>query len=187
MRVARPKSRKRMSTLQSCKKRVACHSVLHWLRLPPRAASFASSVHLCSSALELSQRSPARRGADRRAMPDKAPPTLGDRILLFKHENLALLLRGQKVFDARKVNYRPGRYLLGCNGRIYAVATLHRAMAVESQRTWDRLRSQHRSVEKTLPYNPKTFLFRVIVRRELAEPLAFRHPHGAVNVVVFRP
>ena len=118
---------------------------------------------------------------------DKASPTLGDRILLFKHVNLAMLLRGQKVFDARKVNYRAGRYLLGCNGRIYAVATLHRVMSVESQRTWDRLRPQHRSLEKTLPYNPKTFLFHVIVRRKLAEPLAFRHPHGAVNLVVFRP
>ena len=98
-----------------------------------------------------------------------------------------MLLRGQKVFDVRKVNYRPGRYLLGCHGRIYAVATLHRVMVIESQRTWDRLRPQHRSLEKALPYNPKTFLFRVIVRKKLAEPLAFRHPHGAVNLVVFRP
>ena len=120
-------------------------------------------------------------------MSDEAPPRPGDRILLFKHENLALLLRSQNAFDARKVNYRPGRYLLGCNGRIYAVATIHRAMAVETQRTWDRLRTQHRSFKKILPYNPKTFLFRVMVRRKLAEPLAFRHPPGAVNVVVFRP
>ena len=144
-------------------------------------------MYLCSSALKLSKLCSAGQIVDRRAMSDKAPPRPGDRILLFKHENLALLLRGQKAFDARKVNYRPGRYLLGCNGRIYAVATLHRAMAVETQRTWDRLRTQHRSFDKTLPYNPKTFLFRVIVRRKLAEPLAFRHPHGAVNVVVFRP
>jgi hypothetical protein len=148
---------------------------------------FTSRTDLCSSAPKLSKSCPARRRADRRAMSDKAPPTLGDRILMFKHENLAMLLRGQKVVDARKVNYRPGRYLLGCNGRVYAVATLHRVMAVESQRTWDRLRAQHRSLEKTLPYNPKTFLFRVIVRKKLAEPLAFRHPHGAVNLVVFRP
>ena len=120
-------------------------------------------------------------------MSHKLPPARGDRILLFKHRNLSLLLRGQKEFDARKVNYRPGRYLLGCNGRIYAVATLHRAMVVETQRTWDRLRPQHPSLGKTLPYNPKTFLFRVVLRRKLAEPLAFRHPHGAVNLVVYRP
>ena len=29
--------------------------------------------------------------------------------------------------------------------------------------------------------------FHVMVRGKLAEPLAFRHPPGAVNVVVFRP
>ena len=120
-------------------------------------------------------------------MSDEAPPRPGDRILLFKHENLALLLRNQNAIDARKVIYRPGRYLLGCNGRIYGVVTIHRAMSVETQRMCDRLRNQHRSFKKFLPYNLKPFLFRVMVRRKLAEPLAFRHLPGAVNVVVFRP
>ena len=107
--------------------------------------------------------------------------------MLFKQENLALLLQGHKNFDARKVNYRPGRYLLGCNGRIYGVARFQRAFAVEAQRVWERLRSQHRSFEKTLPYAPKTFLFNVRVSKKLNEPLAFRHPRGAVNIVVYRP
>jgi len=118
---------------------------------------------------------------------EEAPPRPGDRILLFKAHNLSVLLQGHKAFDARKVNYRPGRYLLGCNGRIYAVARFHRACAVETQRAWDRLRPQHRSSEKTLPYTPKTFLFRVHVTRKLSEPLAFRHPRGAVNIAVYRP
>ena len=107
--------------------------------------------------------------------------------MLFRQENLSLVLQGQKVFDARSSNYRPGRYLLGCNGRIYAVARFQRAFAVETQRAWERLRSQHRSFEKTLPYAPKTFLFRILVAKRLNEPLAFRHPRGAVNVVVYRP
>ena len=107
--------------------------------------------------------------------------------MLFKEENLSLLLQGQKVFDARKVNYRSGRYLLGCNGRIYAVARFRRAYAVQTQREWQKLRPQHRSFQKTMPYEPKTFIFRVLVMRKLNHPLTFRHPRGAVNVVVYRP
>ena len=121
------------------------------------------------------------------AMSDEESPRPGDRILLFKQENMSLLLQGQKTFDARKVNYRPGRYLLGCNGRIYAVAQFHRAFAVQTQRAWERLRSQHRSFENTIPYVPKTFLFRVRAMKKLKEPMSFRHPRGAVNVVVYRP
>ena len=64
---------------------------------------------------------------------------------------------------------------------------LHEFFAAAGEDRVDRLRMQHRSFDKTLPYNPKRVLFRVIVRRKLAEPLAFQHIHGAVNVVVFRP
>ena len=120
-------------------------------------------------------------------MSDDDSPQAGDRILLFRPENLALLLQGQKVMDARKVNYHPGRYFLGCNSRIYGVARFQRAFAVETQRAWERLRSQHRAFEKTLPYASKTFMFRVLVTKKLNEPLTFRHPRGAVNVVVCRP
>ena len=77
------------------------------------------------------------------AMSDEESPRPGDRILLFKQENMSLLLQGQKTFDARKVNYRPGRYLLGCNGRIYGVARFQRAFAVQTQRAWERLRPQN--------------------------------------------
>ena len=124
--------------------------------------------HLCLVAPQLFKPTPA--GKRRTAMPDDEPPQAGDRILLFRPENLSLLLQGQKVFDARKVNYRPGRYLLGCNGRIYGVAWFQRAFAVQTQRAWERLRLQHRAFEKTLPYAPKTFLFRVLVTKKLNKP-----------------
>ena len=120
-------------------------------------------------------------------MSDEEAPRTADRILLFRLENRSLLIQGQKVFYARKVNYRPGRYLLGCNGRIYGVARFQRAFAVQTQRAWERLRSQHRAFEKTLPYAPKTFMFRVLVTKKLNEPLAFRQTCGAVNVVVYYP
>ena len=120
-------------------------------------------------------------------MLDDEIPQAGDRIFMLRPENLSLLLQGQKVFDARKVNYRSGRYLLGCNGRIYGVARFQRAFVVQTQRAWERLRLQHRAFEKTLPYAPKTFLFRALVTKKLNKPLAFHHPRGAVNVVVYRP
>ena len=44
------------------------------------------------------------------AMSDEEARRTADRILLFRLENRSLLIQGQKVFYARKVNYRPGRY-----------------------------------------------------------------------------
>ena len=99
---------------------------------------FASAIeisqpgHLRLVAPQLFKPTPA--GKRRTAMPDDEPPQAGDRILLFRPENLSLLLQGQKVFDARKVNYRSGRYLLGCNGRIYGVARFQRAFIVQTHR-----------------------------------------------------
>ncbi len=59
----------------------------------------------------------------RAAMADVLAPRAGDRILLFRPAALALVLQGEKTMDARKINYKPGRYLLGCDGRIHAVRT----------------------------------------------------------------
>jgi hypothetical protein len=113
-------------------------------------------------------------------------PKPGDRILIFKPESLALVLQGKKTMDARKVNYKPGRILLGCDGRIHAVAQLTRAFVVESVRVWERLRQHHRSVEKALPYSPKTFMFRIRVLNKLPL-LSYRHPQGAISIVVYQP
>ena len=152
-----------------------------------RDRDFAAGAYVCVCIVNAQVVRLKRTGLRRAAMSDEEPPRAGDRIMLFRPANLSLLRQGQKVFDARKLNYRHGRYLLGCNGRVYAVARFQRAFAVQTQRAWEGLRPQHRSFEKTLPYTPKTFLFRVLVTKKLNQPLAFRHPRGAVNVVVYRP
>ena len=48
-------------------------------------------------------------------------PTAGDRILLFTPGNLSLVLQGLRTLDFRKVNYKPGRYLIGCGGRVHTI------------------------------------------------------------------
>ena len=111
-------------------------------------------------------------------------PRLGDRIMLFTPERMELVLANVQTMTARKVRYKPGRYLLGSNGRVRAVALLHRATVVESQRTWDRLRQAHRSRSRTLPYKPKTFLFKIVVLSRVDVPYA--HPKGAINIAIFR-
>ena len=65
-------------------------------------------------------------------MSDEEAPRTANRIVLFRPANLSLLIQGQKVFDARQVKYRPGRYFLGCNGRIYGVARFQRAFVVQT-------------------------------------------------------
>ena len=96
----------------------------------------------------------------------------------------------QKIFRFSfkgKIYVMLRQYLLGCNGRIYGVAWFQRAFVVQTQRTWERLRLQHRAFKKTLPYAPKTVMVRLLVTKKLSKPLAFRHPCGAVNVVVCYP
>ena len=61
----------------------------------------------------------------------------GDRVLLFTQENLALVLQGLRPLDFRKVNCKPGRYLIGCSGQIYGVIRLYRLATIESHRDWD--------------------------------------------------
>ena len=112
------------------------------------------------------------------------PPRVGDRILLFTPDRLELVLANVQTMTARKVRYKPGRYLLGCDGRVRAVALLHRAMVVESQRTWERLRPTHRSCSRAPPYKPKTFLFKIVLLSRVDVP--YSHPKGAINIAIFR-
>ena len=56
---------------------------------------------MCLQARMLSNIAPPRRRTA--AMSDESPRRAGDRIMLFKQANLALLLQGHKDFDARKV------------------------------------------------------------------------------------
>ena len=113
--------------------------------------------------------------------------TSGDCILLFTQENLALVLQGLGTLDFRKVNYKPGRYLIGCSGRIHGVLRLYRVAAIQSKRDWDRMRLCHKSLAKSLPYTPKTCIFRISVVKTFATTIPYEHKHGAVNIAIYRP
>ena len=114
-------------------------------------------------------------------------PAVGDRILLFTPENLALVLHGLRTLDFRKINYKPGRYLMGCNGHIHGTIQLHRVAAIQSQREWVRMRMYHKSLSKSPPYTPKTFVFKISVLKTFAPTIPYRHEQGAVNIAIFRP
>ena len=114
----------------------------------------------------------------------EGPPRQGDRILLFTPDRMELVLAEVQTMTARKVRYKSGRYLLASGGRVRAVAVLHRAMVVDSQRMWDRLRPTHRSCSRTPPYKPKTFLFKIVLLSRVDVP--YSHPKGAINIAIFR-
>ena len=118
-------------------------------------------------------------------MADDLVPKAGDRILMFRPESLSSVIQGKKTMDARKINYKPGRYLLGCDGRIHAIAKLSRAVVVEPPRVWERLRQHHLSQERKPPYSPKTFMFHITILKKLS--LFYHHPQGAINIAVYRP
>jgi len=79
-------------------------------------------------------------------------PTAGDRILLFTPRNLSLVLQGLRTLDFRTINYKPGRYLIGCGGRVHGIIQLYRVAAIDSPRSWARMRTYHKSLAKTPPY-----------------------------------
>ena len=89
--------------------------------------------------------------------------------------------------DFRKVNYKPGRYLIGCGGRVHGAIQLHRVAAIESPRDWLRLRKHHKSLAKAPPYAPTTFVSRAYILEKFALSFPYHHQRGAVNVATFRP
>jgi len=113
-------------------------------------------------------------------------PTAGDRILLFTPGNLSLVLQGLRTLDFRKVNYKPGRYLIGCGGRVHGIIQLYRVAAIDSPRSWARMRTYHKSLAKTPPYIPKTFIFRISALKTFVPAIPYRHEQGAVNIAIFR-
>ena len=112
-----------------------------------------------------------------------------DRVLLFTKANLVAVMTRRKVVDVRKVNYKPGKYLLGCNGYIYGVAQVNRKAVVVCDRSWDRLRHSQtgRHLPLKMPYTPKTCVFDITVLKQFDPPCSYQHQRGAVNICIYRP
>ncbi len=119
------------------------------------------------------------------AAAEEAPFT-GERILISKSgESLKMILDGQKTSEVRGVNYRPGRYLLGCAGRIYGWMHLGNGRLVESKLAWERCRNSHRMLDERPPY-PKTYVFAIRRVHRMRPPITFQHPRGAIGIVKFK-
>ena len=109
----------------------------------------------------------------------------GDRILIVKPCWLQLILSGAKTMEIRGTAYRPGKYWLGHQRQILAVAQLGKPLRVSTPEQWISLQPQHRVMRSDLPYK-NTFALPIESVRPVS-PFPFRHPRGAINIVRYRP
>ena len=108
----------------------------------------------------------------------------GDKILVIRPYWLDLILPGEKTLEIRGTPYRPGRYFLGYNRQVLAVAQLGNPLRIASAEHWVSLQSQHRVVTDTLPYK-RTFGLPILSVRAV-RPVPFHHPRGAITIVRYR-
>ena len=112
-------------------------------------------------------------------------PVDGDRILIVRLYWLNMILAGEKTMEIRSTAFRAGKYYLGHNKRILAVAYLGEPMRVKTNEQWFELQSRHRVRLNELPYK-KTFVLPILSVQQVS-PIPFAHPRGAVSVVKYRP
>ena len=106
--------------------------------------------------------------------------------MLFKSGAIEQILSGKVTMVARASNYKCSmRYLLGCDSKIHAIARLKKSMTIDNERRWQRLREYHKCSEN-LPY-PKTHLFCIKITKAIRPSLRFRHPRGAISIVLYQP
>ena len=113
-----------------------------------------------------------------------AIPAPGDRILVVKPYWLELILSGQKTMEIRGVPYRAGKYFLGCNRQIRAIANLGTPERISTAERWIELRPRHRVMADDLPYK-STFGLPILTVQSVSA-IPYTHPHGAVSVVKYR-
>lgn len=118
-------------------------------------------------------------------VPAGARPKPGDRVLIFKAHWRDLVLRRQKTMEIRCTPLKAGQYWIGCRGTITGRLTLGAALAITDAVTWEALRDQHRVEGAALPYK-RTFGL-PILRAARTVPHRFKHPRGAIGIVVYRP
>ena len=106
--------------------------------------------------------------------------TPGDRILIVKPCWMDLIVSSEKTLEVRSVAYRPGKYLLGYQQQILAVAQLGKPFRITTEQ-WLALRPQHRVMLDDPPYK-RTYGLPIISAR-LVSAIPFSHPRGAINIV----
>ena len=112
-------------------------------------------------------------------------PETGDRILVLKQPWLHLILNGSKILEIRSSRLSPGKYYLGCRGRIYAEVMLGKPFFISSSSQWADLREEHKVPGDELPYR-RTWGLPISNVRVLAADIHYKHPRGAVGIVKYR-
>ena len=106
----------------------------------------------------------------------------GDRILVLKLHWLEQILALKKTLEIRGSKLKPGRYFLGCGGRIYASAIFDAPIAIENVTQWIALREDHQVKTDALPYR-KTYGLPIKKLRQLKKAVRYVHPRGAIGIV----
>ena len=111
-----------------------------------------------------------------------AKPQQGDRILVLKSHWLEQILALKKTLEIRGSKLKPGRYFLGCGGKIYASAILDAPIAIETKAQWIALREDHKVKTDALPYR-KTYGLPIKKLTQLKKAVPYIHPRGAIGIV----
>ena len=114
---------------------------------------------------------------------DKARP--GDRILVLKEAHLARILAETKTLEVRDKPLRARTVWLGTKGIILGRARIHSATEITTDEEWRALRPQHGVDSQTRPYK-RTYGLRVSEVTRVREGQPYRHPVGAIGIVVYR-
>ena len=111
-----------------------------------------------------------------------AKPQHGDRILVLKPHWLEQILALKKTLEIRGFKLKPGRYFLGCAGRIYASAILDVPIAIENVAQWTALREDHKVQTDALPYR-KTYGLPIKKLAQMKKGPFYMHLRGAIGIV----
>ena len=111
-----------------------------------------------------------------------AKPQQGDRILVLKPHWLEQIVALKKTLEIRGSKLKPGRYFLGCGGRIYASAILDAPIAIENVARRVALRKGHKVKTDALPYL-KTYGSPIEKIAQLKKAAPCVHFRGAIGIV----
>ena len=95
------------------------------------------------------------------------------------------ILSGEKTIEVRGKAYRPGKYLLGYQQQIFAVAYLGRPFRIATSEQRLPLWPQHRIMLDDRPYK-RTYGLPILSAHPVSA-IPFHHPRGAINIVRYRP
>ena len=127
------------------------------------------------------------RGLPRKQPLRDAEPSLGDRVLLYRHvETLERVLQREKTMEVRHIACSPGSTWLAAGGEIHGWGVLGDSFVPECLEEFRDDAGEHRAVVDALPYK-RTHLWPITDSARLAQPVPFRRLRGPTTWVGFCP